>query len=627
MIYSSLFVAAMLMFLKSTAVTGNSNYHEEDWVDPFDMLNYDRSTKTMLKKSRNAAQQTDDTLIEEKNALFEDLNQCMETLEDCTKHLDSLKYTSVAASSCRSINDNMNSATETTPKPVKVPKLRECEQSKLFMRRFVNILLRAAGLNEDMPENLETNLHITVDVDQLQVLQQFSKGSNEITLQELDGILSSVLLSAKFSAYIDEYIPWSKAINFLQSREMLLAVVLGGLPAYIIWKILTGHSLIRVLMLFLVSSFIISFSITYCRMYKQAEVKQFAMMKKNPEVPAECRPPAELTWMEAISRLFSSKFSIQSDDCQKYYETIMIDPILEITPALVLSEMTASFFLHPSTMIGNAISNFSRSILGNLPFGANYIVLFLSFFLIICIIFAVCGGSLKLPYYLGGMELSGGRSRERITAIQQETQRVQQLEQPQTPQALNTTSLHSLMQAADSSDTDLVVMNIRGMQRLLSSGNTTIAHRTTVEEIQLHLQDNKNISSVHETEAVLHVPGCCGESLSRCCHKERNEMTPVMEGSLQIQPRKSRKEELSFRKTRSLSSELNGKKGVVEDLEKSLSEECIRCSSNKQRVASSCDTEDCKSDELKNQRKAEVKSDGNCDADDSDTEETSFVKL
>lgn len=55
----------------------------------------------------------------------------------------------------------------------------------------------------------------------------------------------------------------------------------------------------------------------------------------------------------------------------------------------------------------------------NLPFGTNWLVLIGSSFLIIVIIFATCGGVIKLPFYMGGLVLSGQRPQERITAGQQ----------------------------------------------------------------------------------------------------------------------------------------------------------------------------------------------------------------
>lgn len=61
---------------------------------------------------------------------------------------------------------------------------------------------------------------------------------------------------------------------------------------------------------------------------------------------------------------FMPKSTLQSEVCREYYEAVMLDPFLEVTPAVVLSEMTAGFFLHPSGMLGSAIANFSKGILG-----------------------------------------------------------------------------------------------------------------------------------------------------------------------------------------------------------------------------------------------------------------------
>lgn len=86
-------------------------------------------------------------------------------------------------------------------------------------------------------------------------------------------------------------------------------------------------------------------------------------------------------------------------------------------------------------------------------------------------------------------------------------------------------TVSSLMQTAASTDTGLVIMNIPGIQRLLSGVNTLASHRDTVEEIQVPPPKKKSVRCVHEKiddqlepQDVAHVPGCCGESLSGCHH-------------------------------------------------------------------------------------------------------------
>lgn len=92
------------------------------------------------------------------------------------------------------------------------------------------------------------------------------------------------------------------------------------------------------------------------------EIKQYATIKTNPEVPLKCRSFSDLTWFEAGIRQF------QGDECHKYYEAVMLDPALKVTPTVVLSEMVADFILHPSGKLGSAIADFSNNILGKLYF-------------------------------------------------------------------------------------------------------------------------------------------------------------------------------------------------------------------------------------------------------------------
>ena len=53
---------------------------------------------------------------------------------------------------------------------------------------------------------------------------------------------------------------------------------------------------------------------------------------------------------------------------------------------------------------------------GGLPWPWNWLVLLISVVPIMLIIITCCGGVIRLPWYLGGLELAGQRPQERITA-------------------------------------------------------------------------------------------------------------------------------------------------------------------------------------------------------------------
>jgi hypothetical protein len=71
---------------------------------------------------------------------------------------------------------------------------------------------------EDVQRNLDVQLSITVTPEQLKVLQQFGKGSNDVSLQDLDNVLSSVLFSS--THIFEDDIDWSSVTDFLPSREV-----------------------------------------------------------------------------------------------------------------------------------------------------------------------------------------------------------------------------------------------------------------------------------------------------------------------------------------------------------------------------------------------------------------------
>ncbi|PNF41746.1 hypothetical protein B7P43_G03427 [Cryptotermes secundus] len=530
------FFAFLFIILNVQYIRGSSNYHihEKEWLDP-DPLDRIYRDYTARKESRNPTQarKEDGVKFDELAAVEGELECGMQSLSDSSDKLHDLKYQSYSTPPPEQKNSDM------------ITEQQECMQSRLYMRRFINILLKVSKLEEEMPENLDAHLYITVTPEQLTVLQQFSEGSNDVTLHDLDSVLSSVLFLSTSDAS-KEYIPWFFITDILLSKEVLMTLVFGCLLIFLMWKVLNGHSLYQIVMMFLVSLVMISFFVTYCRLYKEVEIKQYATIKTNPEVPLGCRPSSDLSWYEAGMRLFHRV------ECHKYYEAVMLDPALKVTPTVVLSEMVADFILHPSGKLGSAIADFSNNILENLPWGTNYLVLIASFFFIAVIICASCGAVVKLPFYMGGLEISGQRHQE-VKHV------VGQVGQLSGHSVLND-ALSSLMQTAASTDTGLVITNIHGIQKLLSSGNTAIVQRDGAEEIQVPPPMKKSIHCMHEKiedqiepQAVPPVPGCYGDSLSVCHQFTVDENVSATSGLPQQPLRENHAVELQLREKAVLS--------------------------------------------------------------------------
>nr|CAD7575691.1 unnamed protein product [Timema californicum] len=210
---------------------------------------------------------------------------------------------------------------------------------KVFMKRFVNMLIDAAGMKYVVLEQFtlkDFNIPIAISAEQLTILSDFGKSSDFVSLRALDEVLTNIL-KPKDSGFAAKYINWFE--NMLYSLS---------------WN-------------------------------EVAEIRQYVFQKKHTEVPIQCRPPSELGFWDWLTFGYEQN----TDICQKYYENIMLDPGIHVSPHLVLAEMMSTFVLHPASALGNAVGTFSKGVLGSLPWGLNYLILLISYIAIIVLIIVV----------------------------------------------------------------------------------------------------------------------------------------------------------------------------------------------------------------------------------------------
>nr|CAD7433220.1 unnamed protein product [Timema monikensis] len=315
-----------------------------DMVDPFDMLNYDRATKTMTTKSS-----TLDTYGCGQNQ--GSLNTCQTSLLHCESNLRTLRNKSDERNETRQPSCPLNNQMTYTKHDVDV---------KVFMKRFVNMLIDAAGMKYVVLEQFtwkDFNIPIAISAEQLTILSDYGKSSETVSLRALDEVLTNIL-KPKDSGFAAKYIHWFE--NMLYSLS---------------WN-------------------------------EVAEIRQYVFQKKHTEVPIQCRPPSELGFWDWLTYGYEQNLDI----CQKYYENIMLDPGIHVSPHLVLAEMMSTFVLHPASALGNAVGTFSKGVLGNLPWGLNYLVLLISYIAIIVLIIVVLALIFGCHIRFCGLQVSNHRT-------------------------------------------------------------------------------------------------------------------------------------------------------------------------------------------------------------------------
>ncbi|XP_004388120.2 chloride channel CLIC-like protein 1 isoform X1 [Trichechus manatus latirostris] len=314
--------------------------HDDDWIDPTDMLNYDAASGTM----RKSPQANYD--VAEKKDVSPDLSHADE-MSECYRRLDSLTH-----------------------------KIDECEkrkreeyesQSNPVFRRYLNkILIEASKLG--LPDENRGDMHYDAEIilkrQTLLEIQKFLNGENWKS-GALDDALSNILINFKFHDFetwkwqFEDYFGVDPYDVFMVLLCLLCIVVLVAteLWTYVRWY----TQLRRVLFI----SFLISLGWNWIYLYKLAFAQHQAEVAKMEPLVSACAE--KMDWAGSFFEWFRSKWSFQDDPCQKYYELILVNPIWLVPPTKALAVTFTNFVTEPLKHIGKGTGEFIRGLMKEIP--------------------------------------------------------------------------------------------------------------------------------------------------------------------------------------------------------------------------------------------------------------------
>lgn len=292
-------------------------------------------------------------------------------------------------------------------------------QEAVFYKRLVAILLSNLAMQlQKVDDKLIGIIKIEASSSQFDYLQKFVNGEGSI--REVDRILGSAIKEsglfmyrymAEISYYfniLSEYFMYNASL--MMERWDITVIFFAVVASFMI---LRRQRFSRGLVIFLLIDVIvvISFFITWWRLIQEAEIKLMAAQAQFAEMPIACKPHKMGLWDKMMAS-FSS-----TNDCEKYYESMMTNPRLQVTPAFALTYFLSTTILQPVSYFGVVISEFVDNATNKLGYFYKLpviILLFLSF--CICIImvpFFLFGGSFNLgfgPFFKFG--LKGGANRK-----------------------------------------------------------------------------------------------------------------------------------------------------------------------------------------------------------------------
>ncbi|XP_034438322.1 chloride channel CLIC-like protein 1 isoform X5 [Hippoglossus hippoglossus] len=282
---------------------------DDDWVDPYDMLHYDSTSKTMRKPTEIEEQK-------KKISLLSDQPTC---------------------------------------NPV----------FKRFLSRLLKEMQRV-GLPTDSSDAFY-DAKVGVSKQTIAEIQTLLDGEENVRTGALDTAVGRILVNLKSHDY--EAWKWRFEDSFGVELDTLLKM---GLCVLVMMAIICTQLWSRVswfvqfTRLFAVC-FFVSIVWNWFYLYKIAFAERQNNLAKMDSVNEKCTGMKKIYWSDSLKEWYRSTWTLQDDPCKSYYEHLIVDPILLVPPTKAISVTIATFITEPMKHIGQGISEFLRALLKDLP--------------------------------------------------------------------------------------------------------------------------------------------------------------------------------------------------------------------------------------------------------------------
>lgn len=333
----------VLLLSSCLALASTEQPAGDEWIDPYDMLNYDTSTKTM----RKPAEPTNYPNVPTKRREY---TEDSKELSTCNKHLQSLQK-------------------QTEEQQKKITALSQQPTCNPVFKRFLSRILKEierVGLSSDSADTLY-DAKVKVSKQTVAEIRALLDGDESLRTGALDNAISQILTDLRPHDY--EAWKWRFEDSFGVELETVIKVavfvwVIVAIIGTQMWS--TVSWLVQFRRLFAVC-FVISIVWNWFYLYKIAFAEHQKNLVKMDHVNQKCTGVKKIDWSDSLKEWFRSTWTLQDDPCKQYYEVLMVNPILLVPPTKAISVTITTFITEPLKHFGQGISEFLRALLKDLP--------------------------------------------------------------------------------------------------------------------------------------------------------------------------------------------------------------------------------------------------------------------
>ncbi|KFQ72556.1 Chloride channel CLIC-like 1, partial [Phaethon lepturus] len=277
-------------------------------------------------------------------------------------------------------------------------KSRESRSFYIF-KRYLNKILNEAG-KLGLPEENVGHTHYDAEIILTkQTYLEILRFLNEETWQSgaVDDALSDILINFKRHDYKDWHWRFEDTFGIDLYNLFLILLCLVCVVVVIATELWTHIHWFVQLKRVLLISFLISFAWNWLYLYKLAFAQHQAEIAKMGQFDNICAE--KLDWGESLIEWLRSKWTFQDDPCQKYYETLLVNPVLLVPPTKALAITFTNFVTEPLKHVGQGIGEFIKALMKEIPFILQVPVLIMMALAVLAFCYGA-GSSVSMLRYL-----------------------------------------------------------------------------------------------------------------------------------------------------------------------------------------------------------------------------------
>nr|XP_056700129.1 chloride channel CLIC-like protein 1 [Euleptes europaea] len=332
------------LVLCAVLLIGSGEIQNDEWIDPTDMLNYDAASGTMRKPDVVNLDDSENKNIPKEAVVagnFLDVSKCQRKLDSTIQKLEEYEKKERA-------------------------KLYESNSIHVFKRYLNKILIEAGRLG--LPDDNIGDMHYDAEIILTkQTLNEINRFLNEEGWKSaaLDDALSDILINFKHHDYEAWKWKFEDVFGVDPYNIFMVLLCLVCLAVIVATELWTRIGWLTQLKRVLFISFLISFGWNWMYLYKVAFAQHQAEVAKMGNFDNVCAE--KIHWSDGLFEWFRSSWTFQDDPCQKYYETILVNPIWLVPPTKALAVTFTNFVTEPLKHIGQGIGEFIRGLMKEIP--------------------------------------------------------------------------------------------------------------------------------------------------------------------------------------------------------------------------------------------------------------------